>query len=217
MYSTFLLPVTVFGETVFYGFQYTSLKSYIIIKPVSSSFKQFEFIEGLEWKLWEDSNKNQLFARAISAGGLGCLADHTWPAAWLMDWSCRLGAPVSKVSFQGFRSLVHFFVLSAQQKPWGCQPGHLGVTLHFYLFLLCLFFFFSFILSTSVRPQSRIRRMWNDTVRKQSESSFITGDINSSASLNRGNNWINWLSFWLALPASGRATCCLSPVELMRI
>ncbi|XP_078532696.1 adhesion G protein-coupled receptor L3 isoform X8 [Lissotriton helveticus] len=33
---------------------------------------------------------------------------------------------------------------------------------------------------------SRIRRMWNDTVRKQSESSFITGDINSSASLNRG-------------------------------
>uniref|UniRef100_A0A1A8PEI8 Adhesion G protein-coupled receptor L3 n=1 Tax=Nothobranchius rachovii TaxID=451742 RepID=A0A1A8PEI8_9TELE len=33
--------------------------------------------------------------------------------------------------------------------------------------------------------QSRIRRMWNDTVRKQSESSFMTGDINSSASLNR--------------------------------
>ncbi|XP_053559162.1 adhesion G protein-coupled receptor L3 [Bombina bombina] len=33
---------------------------------------------------------------------------------------------------------------------------------------------------------SRIRRMWNDTVRKQSESSFITGEINSSASLNRG-------------------------------
>ncbi|KAM4707505.1 adhesion G protein-coupled receptor L3 isoform 1-T1 [Discoglossus pictus] len=32
---------------------------------------------------------------------------------------------------------------------------------------------------------SRIRRMWNDTVRKQSESSFITGEINSSASLNR--------------------------------
>ncbi|XP_067106412.1 adhesion G protein-coupled receptor L3 [Osmerus mordax] len=34
--------------------------------------------------------------------------------------------------------------------------------------------------------QSRIRRMWNDTVRKQ-ESSFITGgDITSSATLNRG-------------------------------
>ncbi|XP_061761275.1 adhesion G protein-coupled receptor L3 isoform X11 [Nerophis ophidion] len=32
--------------------------------------------------------------------------------------------------------------------------------------------------------QSRIRRMWNDTVRKQ-ESSFITGDINTSATLNR--------------------------------
>ncbi|XP_057185990.1 adhesion G protein-coupled receptor L3-like isoform X11 [Triplophysa rosa] len=33
--------------------------------------------------------------------------------------------------------------------------------------------------------QSRIRRMWNDTVRKQTESSFMTGDINSSATLNR--------------------------------
>uniref|UniRef100_A0A8B9H066 Adhesion G protein-coupled receptor L3.1 n=1 Tax=Astyanax mexicanus TaxID=7994 RepID=A0A8B9H066_ASTMX len=38
----------------------------------------------------------------------------------------------------------------------------------------------------STNSQSRIRRMWNDTVRKQSESSFITGDINSSATLNRG-------------------------------
>uniref|UniRef100_A0A671QWA0 Adhesion G protein-coupled receptor L2a n=1 Tax=Sinocyclocheilus anshuiensis TaxID=1608454 RepID=A0A671QWA0_9TELE len=40
--------------------------------------------------------------------------------------------------------------------------------------------------------QSRIRRMWNDTVRKQSESSFISGDINSkNAGLNRDkpSNW----------------------------
>uniref|UniRef100_A0AAY5EZX0 Adhesion G protein-coupled receptor L3 n=1 Tax=Electrophorus electricus TaxID=8005 RepID=A0AAY5EZX0_ELEEL len=37
----------------------------------------------------------------------------------------------------------------------------------------------------SASSQSRIRRMWNDTVRKQSESSFITGDINSSATINR--------------------------------
>ncbi|XP_049328015.1 adhesion G protein-coupled receptor L3 isoform X26 [Astyanax mexicanus] len=37
----------------------------------------------------------------------------------------------------------------------------------------------------SSSSQSRIRRMWNDTVRKQSESSFITGDINSSATINR--------------------------------
>uniref|UniRef100_A0A7N8XLZ4 Adhesion G protein-coupled receptor L3 n=1 Tax=Mastacembelus armatus TaxID=205130 RepID=A0A7N8XLZ4_9TELE len=41
----------------------------------------------------------------------------------------------------------------------------------------------------STGSQSRIRRMWNDTVRKQ-ESSFITGDINSSATLNRGNHRI---------------------------
>ncbi|MBN3289325.1 AGRL1 protein, partial [Polypterus senegalus] len=31
----------------------------------------------------------------------------------------------------------------------------------------------------------RIRRMWNDTVRKQTESSFMAGDINSTPSLNR--------------------------------
>lgn len=60
---------------------------------------------------------------------------------------------------------------------------------HHSLLLLCHDFahstlFSSFLLCFS---QSRIRRMWNDTVRKQ-ESSFITGDINSSATLNRGNH-----------------------------
>uniref|UniRef100_A0A8C9SRF4 Adhesion G protein-coupled receptor L2 n=1 Tax=Scleropages formosus TaxID=113540 RepID=A0A8C9SRF4_SCLFO len=34
--------------------------------------------------------------------------------------------------------------------------------------------------STRYSSQSRIRRMWNDTVRKQSESSFMSTDINSS-------------------------------------
>ncbi|XP_059374524.1 adhesion G protein-coupled receptor L3-like isoform X31 [Carassius carassius] len=37
----------------------------------------------------------------------------------------------------------------------------------------------------SSASQSRIRRMWNDTVRKQSESSFMAGDINSAVTLNR--------------------------------
>ncbi|XP_061627349.1 adhesion G protein-coupled receptor L3 isoform X18 [Phyllopteryx taeniolatus] len=37
---------------------------------------------------------------------------------------------------------------------------------------------------STAESQSRIRRMWNDTVRKQ-ESSFIAGDMNSSATLNR--------------------------------
>ncbi|XP_062251857.1 adhesion G protein-coupled receptor L2 isoform X6 [Platichthys flesus] len=36
--------------------------------------------------------------------------------------------------------------------------------------------------------QSRIRRMWNDTVRKQTESSFISGDINSTSTLNQGHS-----------------------------
>ncbi|KAM9385094.1 adhesion G protein-coupled receptor L2 isoform 4-T4 [Pholidichthys leucotaenia] len=39
--------------------------------------------------------------------------------------------------------------------------------------------------------QSRIRRMWNDTVRKQSESSFISGDINSTSTLNQGDSLSN--------------------------
>ena len=41
-------------------------------------------------------------------------------------------------------------------------------------------------LTSRLCPQSRIRRMWNDTVRKQTESSFMAGDINSTPTLNRG-------------------------------
>lgn len=33
--------------------------------------------------------------------------------------------------------------------------------------------------------------MWNDTVRKQTESSFMAGDINSTPTLNRGE--VPWL------------------------
>uniref|UniRef100_A0A667ZDS7 Si:ch1073-186i23.1 n=1 Tax=Myripristis murdjan TaxID=586833 RepID=A0A667ZDS7_9TELE len=41
---------------------------------------------------------------------------------------------------------------------------------------------------THIYTRSRIRRMWNDTVRKQSESSFISGDINSTSTLNQGQH-----------------------------
>lgn len=63
---------------------------------------------------------------------------------------------------------------------------------HYLLLLFCHVFthvtsFSSFLLCLLSFSQSRIRRMWNDTVRKQ-ESSFITGDINTSATLNRGNH-----------------------------
>lgn len=37
--------------------------------------------------------------------------------------------------------------------------------------------------------QSRIRRMWNDTVRRQTESSFIAADINNTPTLNRGKDF----------------------------
>uniref|UniRef100_M4ACF9 Adhesion G protein-coupled receptor L3 n=1 Tax=Xiphophorus maculatus TaxID=8083 RepID=M4ACF9_XIPMA len=53
----------------------------------------------------------------------------------------------------------------------------------------------------STGSQSRIRRMWNDTVRKQ-ESSFITGDINSSATLNRGNHGIPTICFHITVTTS---------------
>uniref|UniRef100_A0A8C9W3C6 Adhesion G protein-coupled receptor L2 n=1 Tax=Scleropages formosus TaxID=113540 RepID=A0A8C9W3C6_SCLFO len=45
--------------------------------------------------------------------------------------------------------------------------------------------------STRYSSQSRIRRMWNDTVRKQSESSFMSTDINSSSTLNQGHSLNN--------------------------
>ncbi|XP_056893877.1 adhesion G protein-coupled receptor L2 isoform X16 [Takifugu flavidus] len=54
--------------------------------------------------------------------------------------------------------------------------------------------------------QSRIRRMWNDTVRKQSESSFISGDINSTSTLNQGhslNNAMRDTSAMDTLPLNG--------------
>uniref|UniRef100_A0A8B9KS71 Adhesion G protein-coupled receptor L2b, tandem duplicate 1 n=1 Tax=Astyanax mexicanus TaxID=7994 RepID=A0A8B9KS71_ASTMX len=47
---------------------------------------------------------------------------------------------------------------------------------------------FIFIFHCLLQKKSRIRRMWNDTVRKQSESSFISGDINSTSTLNQGQH-----------------------------
>uniref|UniRef100_A0A673YID7 Adhesion G protein-coupled receptor L2 n=1 Tax=Salmo trutta TaxID=8032 RepID=A0A673YID7_SALTR len=49
-------------------------------------------------------------------------------------------------------------------------------------------FIFHCLLQKKTESISRIRRMWNDTVRKQSESSFISGDINSTSTLNQGHS-----------------------------
>uniref|UniRef100_A0A665WES5 Adhesion G protein-coupled receptor L1a n=1 Tax=Echeneis naucrates TaxID=173247 RepID=A0A665WES5_ECHNA len=46
---------------------------------------------------------------------------------------------------------------------------------------------------TNISFQSRIRRMWNDTVRRQTESSFIAADVNNTPTLNRaplGNHFL---------------------------
>uniref|UniRef100_A0A674PRH8 Adhesion G protein-coupled receptor L2 n=1 Tax=Takifugu rubripes TaxID=31033 RepID=A0A674PRH8_TAKRU len=61
-------------------------------------------------------------------------------------------------------------------------------------------------LHSSGVQRSRIRRMWNDTVRKQSESSFISGDINSTSTLNQGhslNNAMRDTSAMDTLPLNG--------------
>ena len=58
-------------------------------------------------------------------------------------------------------------------------------------------------LMSGLRPQSRIRRMWNDTVRKQTESSFMAGDINSTPTLNRGDSKMYQLSYF----SSQRPSC----------
>ncbi|XP_061665258.1 adhesion G protein-coupled receptor L3-like isoform X2 [Syngnathoides biaculeatus] len=69
----------------------------------------------------------------------------------------------------------------------------------------------------SAGSQSRIRRMWNDTVRKQSESSFMTGDINSSASLNREGilNNARDTSVMDTLPLNGNHGYSIASVDYM--
>ncbi|GCC29043.1 hypothetical protein chiPu_0007480 [Chiloscyllium punctatum] len=52
-------------------------------------------------------------------------------------------------------------------------------------------FIWSFLGPVCLIILSRIRRMWNDTVRKQSESSFISGEINSTSTLNQGHSLNN--------------------------
>uniref|UniRef100_A0A8C8FN90 Adhesion G protein-coupled receptor L2-like n=1 Tax=Oncorhynchus tshawytscha TaxID=74940 RepID=A0A8C8FN90_ONCTS len=66
----------------------------------------------------------------------------------------------------------------------------------------------------SSATQSRIRRMWNDTVRKQSESSFISGDINSTSTLNhQGQHSLTHskdISAMDTLPLNGNFNNCYS-------
>ncbi|XP_072925357.1 adhesion G protein-coupled receptor L1 isoform X4 [Hemitrygon akajei] len=57
--------------------------------------------------------------------------------------------------------------------------------------------------SRRMAEKSRIRRMWNDTVRKQSESSFMAGDLNSTPTLNRGTMGNHLLTNPVLQPRSG--------------
>uniref|UniRef100_A0A4W6E1L2 Adhesion G protein-coupled receptor L2 n=1 Tax=Lates calcarifer TaxID=8187 RepID=A0A4W6E1L2_LATCA len=63
--------------------------------------------------------------------------------------------------------------------------------------------------------QSRIRRMWNDTVRKQSESSFISGDINSTSTLNQVMHaCILYVKDWHSLNSAVRDTSAMDTLPL---
>jgi latrophilin 1 len=82
------------------------------------------------------------------------------------------GGAHGSLKTSAMRSNTRYYT-GTQVRP-GCQPevGAGGWPQDFLKSGLCL--------------QSRIRRMWNDTVRKQTESSFMAGDINSTPTLNRG-------------------------------
>lgn len=60
--------------------------------------------------------------------------------------------------------------------------------------------------------QSRIRRMWNDTVRRQTESSFIAADVNNTPTLNRGRD-LGFCVFQMS--ASPIPTCLPLHVQLL--
>ncbi len=85
---------------------------------------------------------------------------------------------------------------------------------------------YRFIFHIPIHPahlfQSRIRRMWNDTVRKQTESSFMAGDLNSTPTLNRGETLIlsvsvlKWLVFFTNVLFKKVISLCYASVQLFQ-
>uniref|UniRef100_A0A8C8JX80 Adhesion G protein-coupled receptor L2-like n=1 Tax=Oncorhynchus tshawytscha TaxID=74940 RepID=A0A8C8JX80_ONCTS len=77
------------------------------------------------------------------------------------------------------------YILGTSYGPWSKVVHHIGNRVSFRMHPFCFG-------GCSCNP-FRIRRMWNDTVRKQSESSFISGDINSTSTLNHQGMTGNYL------------------------
>ncbi|XP_053715438.1 adhesion G protein-coupled receptor L3-like isoform X5 [Synchiropus splendidus] len=167
-----------------------------ILKPDSGCLDNinYRFYDGcviVEWRCYQDYNP-EIKSWVIGAVALLCLLGLTWAFGLMyVNESTVVMAYLFTIfnSLQGmFIFIFHCVLQKKVRKEYGkCLRTHCcsGKSVENSI---------GSIKGTTNRvpgrysagSQSRIRRMWNDTVRKQSESSFMTGDINSSASLNRG-------------------------------
>nr|XP_031539963.1 adhesion G protein-coupled receptor L3 [Vicugna pacos] len=154
-----MLNVIFLGIALYKMFHHTA-----ILKPESGCLDNINY----------EDNRPFIKSWVIGAIALLCLLGLTWAFGLMyINESTVIMAYLFTIfnSLQGmFIFIFHCVLQKKKQKRVICVKIHRMVSsFPFFLFPI----------------QSRIRRMWNDTVRKQSESSFITGDINSSASLNR--------------------------------
>ncbi|XP_038660307.1 adhesion G protein-coupled receptor L3 isoform X11 [Scyliorhinus canicula] len=185
-----MLNVIFLGIALYKMFHHTT-----VLKPESSCLDNinYRFYDGsvnVEWQGYED-NRPFIKSWVIGAIALLCLLGLTWAFGLMfINESTVIMAYLFTIfnSLQGmFIFIFHCVLQKKVRKEYGkcfrthcCSRRSTDTSLG------------SAKTSGARTPgrystgsQSRIRRMWNDTVRKQSESSFITGDINSSASLNR--------------------------------
>ncbi|XP_060248522.1 adhesion G protein-coupled receptor L2 isoform X27 [Meriones unguiculatus] len=140
-----------------------------------------------------EDNKPFIKSWVLGAFALLCLLGLTWSFGLLFLNEETVVMAYLFTTFNAFQGLFIFIFHCALQKKvrkeygkcfrhWYCCGGLPTESPH------------SSVKASSTRTsaryssgtQSRIRRMWNDTVRKQSESSFISGDINSTSTLNQG-------------------------------
>ncbi|XP_032962068.1 adhesion G protein-coupled receptor L3 isoform X8 [Rhinolophus ferrumequinum] len=183
-----MLNVIFLGIALYKMFHHTA-----ILKPESGCLDNINASLGsIYWNLYYEDNRPFIKSWVIGAIALLCLLGLTWAFGLMyINESTVIMAYLFTIfnSLQGmFIFIFHCVLQKKVRKEYGkCLRTHCcsGKSTESSIG--------SGKTSGSRTPgrystgsQSRIRRMWNDTVRKQSESSFITGDINSSASLNRG-------------------------------
>uniref|UniRef100_A0A8C6W583 Adhesion G protein-coupled receptor L3 n=1 Tax=Nannospalax galili TaxID=1026970 RepID=A0A8C6W583_NANGA len=162
-----LLNVIFLGIALYKMFHHTA-----ILKPESGCLDNINY----------EDNRPFIKSWVIGAIALLCLLGLTWAFGLMyINESTVIMAYLFTIfnSLQGmFIFIFHCVLQKKKQRSHRAGKGSKRIICENSLSCNFVSFF-------CLPVQSRIRRMWNDTVRKQSESSFITGDINSSASLNR--------------------------------